>query len=126
MKLLPLLVITTWMFTGPKIHFDEKKFNFGDKAFRSKVEHTFSFENTGDAPLIIESHETSCHCTSALYSDAPVMPGEKGEVVVKYDATKVGFFYRKVTLHTNAGDETLIIKGEITEKKEKVDPITGH
>lgn len=111
---------------GPKIDFEEKKHDFGSKVAKSKVEFAFEFTNKGDAPLVIQSHETSCHCTSASYSKAPIMPLQKGTVVVKYDATKVGAFYRKVTLYTNAGKETLTIKGEIVKGNGKVNPITGE
>ncbi|MBI3143461.1 MAG: DUF1573 domain-containing protein [Bacteroidetes bacterium] len=111
--------------SGPKMHFDNRKHNFGQQQRYADVEHKFLFSNHGDAPLVIKSHETSCHCTSAHYGMEPVMPGENGWVTVRYDATKVGVFYRKVTLHTNAGTVVLAIKGEILADHSKVDPVTG-
>ena len=105
-----LLVLSLFLLSGPKITFTETKYDFGKQKLRAKVEHHFSFENKGDAPLVITSHETSCHCTSAHYSPEPIMPGQKGDILVKYDATKVGVFYRKVTIYTNAGKEVLTIK----------------
>jgi len=120
-----LLFSLLLVLSGPKFKFEEKKHDFGKKAFRSKVEYSFNFTNAGDAPLIIESHETSCHCTSAIYPQYPIQPGETDAIVVKYDATKVGVFYRKVVVKTNAGKETLVIKGEIL-KGGKVNPLTGE
>lgn len=114
------------LLSGPKLKFDDKKFDFGERKERSKVEHIFTLTNVGDAPLVIENHETSCHCTSAHYPKYPILPGEKAEVVIKYDATKVGTFYRKVTIFTNAGKEVLVVKGAISAKKGKVNPITGE
>lgn len=114
------------LLSGPKLKFDDKKFDFGERKERSKVEHIFTLTNVGDAPLVIENHETSCHCTSAHYPKYPILPSEKAEVVIKYDATKVGTFYRKVTIFTNAGKEVLVVKGTISAKKGKVNPITGE
>lgn len=113
---------------GPKIKFEDTRHDFGKKVFRSDVSYRFEFTNTGDAPLVLESHETSCHCTTATYPKNPIFPGESDVVVVKYDATKVGTFFRKVTLRTNAGKETLVIKGEIVKpsKGNKINPITGQ
>ncbi len=121
-----LLLLSLLALAGPKIDFETKKHDFGEQPFRGKVEYAFEFTNSGNAPLIIENHETSCHCTSAHYDKAPIMPGNKGKIIVKYDATKVGVFYRKVTVYTNAGKETLTIKGEITKGKGKVNPLTGE
>ena len=121
-----LLICIGLLLSGPKLKFDQKKFDFGERKERSKVEHAFVLTNTGDAPLVIEKHETSCHCTSAHYPKYPILPGETAEVVVKYDATKVGTFYRKVTIYTNAGREVLVVKGSISAKKGKVNPITGE
>ncbi|MFY0672794.1 MAG: DUF1573 domain-containing protein [Bacteroidia bacterium] len=121
-----VLLISLFVLAGAKIDFEKKKHDFGEEPFRGKVEHAFEFTNTGDAPLVIETHETSCHCTSAHYDKAPIMPGQKGQILVKYDATKVGAFFRKVTVYTNAGKQTLTIKGEITKGKGKVNPLTGE
>lgn len=121
-----VLIISLFVLAGPKIDFEEKKHDFGEQPFRGKVEFAFEFTNSGNAPLVIESHETSCHCTSAHYNKAPILPGQKGKILVKYDATKVGVFYRKVTLYTNAGKQNLTIKGEIVKGKGKVNPLTGE
>ena len=45
---------------------------------------------------------------------------------MKYDATKVEAFLRKVTVYSNAGKQTLTIKGEIVRNKGKVNPLTGE
>lgn len=124
-KLLLIISIGVLM-AGPKAKFSEKKFDFGERRERSKVEHAFELTNTGDAPLVILKHETSCHCTSAHYPQHPILPGGTAEVVVKYDATKVGKFYRKITLFTNDGQHALVVKGEISAKMGKVNPITGE
>ncbi|MCB0739255.1 MAG: DUF1573 domain-containing protein [Bacteroidetes bacterium] len=114
------------MSAKPKASFESKKHDFGQKEFRSLVQHDFVLTNTGNAPLIITGHYTSCPCSQLFYSKAPVMPGAKATITLKYDSTKKGKFYRKIDLLTNAGKHTLIIKGEIIEAKTKRDPITGE
>lgn len=112
---------------GAKLKFDDKKHDFGEKAYRSKVEHDFVFVNEGTKPLIIQGHYTSCPCSRVFYPSNAILPGERGKVTIKYDSTKPGKFYRKIDIKSNAGKVTLIIKGEIAEKgKKKINPITGE
>ena len=127
MNILPLLLLSMTVFmAGPKAAFETKKHDFGSCKERSKVSFAFKFENKGDQPLVITDTKTSCECTKIHFDPAPILPGQKGEVHVSYDATKVGSFYRKATIYTNAGKTDLIIKGEIVKGKGKVNPITGE
>ena len=66
----------------------------------------FKFTNTGSAPLIIQDAKGSCGCTVPTYPKEPIMPGESGEIKVKYDTNRVGAFTKYVTLTTNATSET--------------------
>ena len=74
------------MVEGPYITFEEKAFDFGDIHQDDKVEHLFSFENTGTAPLIITNVQTTCGCTAPEWPKEPIMPGEKGNIMVKFDS----------------------------------------
>jgi hypothetical protein len=66
------------------------------------IEHTFKFTNTGDEPLIISNYSVECDCTKAEYSNAPIMPGEAGEIRVTFDTKgKIGWQYRKILLYAN-------------------------
>ncbi len=75
----------------------------------------FKFKNTGTEPLIIKSAKGSCGCTVPTFSKEPVMPGESGQVEVRYDTQRVGPFSKRVTLETNEDVATrgLSIKGEV-------------
>jgi len=75
----------------------------------------FSFTNTGNAPLIISDVKTSCGCTVPTYSKEAILPGEEGEIKVKYDTKKVGTFTKTITVSSNANltRKTLKIKGTI-------------
>ncbi len=49
----------------------------------------FEFTNTGDAPLIISKVNSSCGCTVPKKPEGPIIPGETGEIQVKYDTKRV-------------------------------------
>ena len=98
--LLPLAAIAA----GPEITFDEKTFDFGNiYSEGGPVEHTFTFTNTGDAPLIIVSATASCGCTRPVYTTDPVKPGKKGKITVTYlpAAQPLGEFSKTVRVRTN-------------------------
>jgi hypothetical protein len=88
--------------TAPKIEFDEKLFDFGIISQGDTIRHTFTFKNTGTAPLKILSARGSCGCTVPTYSKTDVAPGESGKVDVKFNsAGKLGGQNKTVTLITN-------------------------
>jgi len=68
--------------TGPRIRFQELTWDFGKTKERKVLMHRFSFENTGDSPLIIDKVTTSCGCAAAMLSKRTLAPGEKGEIMV--------------------------------------------
>lgn len=79
-------------------------------------ERTFMFTNTGDKPLIISRVQTSCGCTTPEYSKEPILPGEEGKIVVKYDTNRQGPFQKSITVYSNVPDterKVLKIKGKI-------------
>jgi hypothetical protein len=88
---------------GPAITFEESEHNFGDIKQGDKVEHTFTFENTGDAPLIITDVRVTCGCTATNWSRDPIPPGETSTLTVKFNsAGKRGMQNKVVTIVSNA------------------------
>lgn len=82
--------------------FAESEYDFGTIKQGKVVEHTFTFTNTGKTPLVIESASASCGCTAPDWTKAPVAPGEKGEVKVRFDSTgKFGQQSPTVTIRAN-------------------------
>ncbi|MEJ2163831.1 MAG: DUF1573 domain-containing protein, partial [Robiginitalea sp.] len=72
----------------PVIQFEEREFDFGTIEQNTPQEHTFTFTNTGEAPLIITNATSSCGCTVPDYpKNVPIQPGEKGELVVKFNGS---------------------------------------
>lgn len=102
-----------------KLTFAKKEHNFGTINEGDVVETTFAFKNTGKSELIITNASSTCGCTVPEYPKQPIMPGESGEILVKFNtAGKPNNQSKTVTLTTNtaSGKETVVIKAEVTPK----------
>ena len=95
---------------GPAISFDTLVVDFGtinkgDDPFR-----TVQFTNTGKKPLHITNCKGSCGCTVPKCPTTPIMPGEKGDLKVRYDTKRVGNINKTVTVKSNAINGTIYLK----------------
>ncbi|WP_298900159.1 DUF1573 domain-containing protein [uncultured Psychroserpens sp.] len=101
------------------IKFKTETVDYGTITQNSDGTRLFSFTNTGDAPLLITKVKTSCGCTVPSYSKTPIMPGESGELSIKYDTKRLGAFTKTITVTSNAegGNKILKIKGNIVASK---------
>lgn len=70
----------------PEFSFASETHDFGAIPEGEVVEYTFTFTNTGEAPLIIQSASASCGCTVPSYSKDPVPVGGTGEIAVRFDS----------------------------------------
>ena len=98
-----------------KIEFKTETVDYGEIAKGSDGVRAFEFTNTGDAPLIITKVSSSCGCTIPKKPEAPILPGDTGEIQVKYDTNRVGPIRKAITVISNADTPTKVlkIKGEI-------------
>ena len=71
---------------GPKVKFQEEKWDFGKVKEGQVKTHVFVFDNTGEAALHIKRVRTSCGCAAALISDKEVEPGKQGELKVTFNS----------------------------------------
>ncbi|PKD20436.1 hypothetical protein APR41_14255 [Salegentibacter salinarum] len=96
----------------PKMEFAESEHDFGNIAKGENVEHTFTFTNEGQAPLVITNAKSTCGCTVPTWTKEPIQPGESGEMVVKFNGSGKGQVTKTVTVtaNTEAGTERLRIK----------------
>lgn len=88
----------------PEMTFAETEFDFGRITRGEAQEHTFEFTNTGKAPLIITDTRTSCGCTTPKVPTEPIAPGEKSEIVVRFNGSGSGQVSKTVTIMDNTAD----------------------
>ena len=100
-----------------KIEFKTDTIDYGTIEKGSDGVRVFEFTNTGNAPLIISSVKSTCGCTVPKKPEGPIMPGEKGQIEVKYDTNRVNPIRKTITVISNADTPTvaLKIKGEVID-----------
>lgn len=106
---------------APKFEFAEMEYDFGTINEGDVVEHTFTFTNTGEAPLVIQNASASCGCTVPKWPKEPVAVGGTGEIQVRYNsANKKGVENKtvRITANTEPAVTTLRIKSNVVPKEE--------
>ena len=103
---------------GDSIAFEKMIHDYGTITQGSNGEAEFVFVNKGKKPLIINHVSVSCGCTSPDWTKAPILPGGKGSVKVKYDTDLLGSFTRTVSVSSNASNSnvTLTLRGNVVPK----------
>jgi hypothetical protein len=105
---------------GPKIDFAAKDntIDYGNVAKgNDNGIRVFDFTNTGDAPLLITSVQSTASCSITSKPTAAIMPGQSGKIEVKYNMVP-GPIRKTITVESNAvnyesGRVALKIKGEV-------------
>ncbi|WP_298544430.1 DUF1573 domain-containing protein [uncultured Aquimarina sp.] len=107
----------------PVMTFSETEFDFGTVTEGDILKHTFSFTNTGNAPLVIVNAKGSCGCTVSDWPKEPIAPGETKEMQVAFNTNgKPNLQNKQVTITTNTalGKHILKIKAMVTPKAKSV------
>jgi hypothetical protein len=93
---------------GPVITWEKSTYDFGDVRQGDKVEHTYTFTNTGNEPLIITNVQVTCGCTTPKgFPRDPIAPGQTGDITVAFNSTgKVGKQNKVVTVVSNSVGKT--------------------
>ena len=105
--------------SGPVLTLESNVIDYGTVERNSEPLRKVSFTNTGNEPLIISNCRGSCGCTVPEWPKQPIMPGEAGEIKVKFNSSnKPNMQKKQVTLLTNTeqGKEILKITAEVTPK----------
>ncbi|MBP4140094.1 DUF1573 domain-containing protein [Flavobacterium geliluteum] len=104
---------------GPKIEFaaPDNTIDYGRISKTDNGLRSFEFTNTGDAPLLITSAESTVSSVVVTKPAAAILPGKKGKIDVKYNMA-IGPIRKTITVETNAtnypdGRVALKIKGEV-------------
>jgi hypothetical protein len=75
------------------------------------VEYTYSFKNTGEAPLIIQGAQGSCGCTVPDWTKQPIAPGAPGYVKAKFDSKgKTNIQNKTVTVTANTWPKQTVLR----------------
>lgn len=94
----------TAAYADASISFADTSHDFGNiKADGGAVTCSYSFNNTGDSPLVIISVSNGgCGCTEPDFPKAPILPGKSGEIKITFNpAGRRGEFRRQVKVKTN-------------------------
>jgi hypothetical protein len=95
----------------PVIEFDKKEHDFGEIEAKKKVETTFKYKNTGEAPLVITDIKTSCGCTVPQnWSREPLLPGESGEFTVVFNGSGANKITKTITVTANTEKGSEVVK----------------
>ena len=104
----------------PSFQFAEELHDFGTIKDGDVVEHTFSFTNTGAAPLIISDAKATCGCTVPEWPKEPIPVGDTGEIKVRFNSkNKPGIQNKTVTLTANTWPATTRVRIKANVVKEE-------
>lgn len=104
-----------------QFQFEKETHDFGIIIDGTKATYTFKFKNTGDEPIIMTQVKPSCGCTSPVWTKAPILPGQVGEIEVIYNSkNRIGSFNKSITISSNAdiASKIVYIKGIVVKVEE--------
>ncbi|WP_372801988.1 DUF1573 domain-containing protein [Lutibacter sp.] len=111
---------------APMFEFETEVIDYGKIELNADGVRVFKFKNIGKSPLVITKIDSSCGCTVPKKPTDPIMPGETGEIEVKYATNRPGGFSKMITLHSNASEPVkrlrikgIVIKPESSMVKQK-------
>jgi len=110
----------------PAFKFERLEYDFGQIREGDKVAYTYKFQNTGQAPLIIQGVQPTCGCTAPDWSKEPIPAGSSGFVKVEFDSNgKQGIQNKTVTVSANTWPKTLVLrfKAQVNPKPEGGTPL---
>lgn len=99
-----------------RIKFESPEYEFGTVKQGELVNHTFTFKNDSDEPLIISNASASCGCTVPQWPKDPVKPGEEGKIQVQFNSTGKSGIQNKtviITANTLPNTTTISLKGAV-------------
>ena len=113
------------IFAQKNLVFEQLSWDFG--AIRETdgvVAHRFIAENRSEKPLVILNVVGSCRCVRAEFSQKPLLPGEKTEVIVRFDPLgHPGAFSKDMGVYTSERIKvaTLTVTGEVIARPKSIE-----
>lgn len=99
------------------VKFKQESIDFGTTKFKKPVTVTFEFTNIGQKPLIIESAQPSCGCTTPNWTRQPILPGKEGNVTATFNAETLGLVNKTVFVNFQGISATkeLHLRGRVVQ-----------
>lgn len=105
---------STTSLTVENLSFEQESHDFGTLPEGPAADYEFKFKNTGKEPIILQTVNASCGCTTPSWSKEPVLPGKTGSIKASYNTQgRPGGFTKSITVVSNAGTKVLSIKGSV-------------
>jgi len=104
-----------------KVEWLNRQADFGKIPFGVPVTREFKVKNISRENLMILQVRTTCACTSVIWSQEPIPPGQTGVIIATFDAQKEGDFYKVLAVSTNfdpAQSVPLALTGKVDKKLE--------
>ena len=110
---------TTMSVAAVPYKFKQTTHEFGKVPQGIPATYTFEFKNISKQPLVIESAQASCGCTTPEYPKEPILPGKVAKIKVSYNAANAGPFNKSVTVKFTSIQQPIVlfIKGEVEQPK---------
>ena len=105
---------------GDLVKFKEVSYNFGKIKQSVPVTHEFAFTNASDKPIVIETAQASCGCTTPVWPQAPIAKGKTDKITAGFNAGAVGPFTKTISVKVAGVDGyvVLTITGEVLNAEE--------
>ena len=97
------------------IKVDMEMYNFGKVKQGTPVTTYFTITNISDRPIVIESAQATCGCTTPEWNREPIAPNSTTKIKVGYNAAAPGSFTKPITIKLAGIDATkqVNITGEV-------------
>jgi len=127
-KLFTVVFVSLILYSGASaqinkanIRFEEEVHDFGIININAGyVFHEFAFVNIGNNPFIINDVISSCGCTTPEWTKEPVIPGQSGSVIVRFNPKgRPGPFSKSITINSNAERQPIVLKIKGTVKTDE-------
>ncbi len=94
------------------LSFNEMLHDYGNVKPDSDNTAFFIVTNTGKKPLIIESVDASCGCTTPMKPEKPILPGKSDKIKVVFHPKpgQIGDQNKKVTVTANTDPRLTVLK----------------
>jgi hypothetical protein len=118
----------------PTVTFEQTTHDFGGIPEGPVATYEFMFTNTGKDPILVQTAQASCGCTTPEWPRTPVAPGKTANIKVGYNSEgRPGAFTKDVTVtfvsgtnQDKTGTTKLTIKGNVNGKDGSVTPTKGN